>query len=244
MRKALLSIAAVFTIVIFNSCQKIQDSLPTGGSVTPSEEQMTSALKEALTVGSGWASDSLHLPDAYLNNARFHIPLPPEAQTVESVIASIPGGQSYIDNAVTSINHAAEDAAVKAKPIFVNAITSMSLSDAKDILLGTDTSATHYFRGATSSQLFSTFEPEIKTSLDKVNATKYWKDLADAYNSIPLVNPINADLPSYTTGKGLQGLFLKLSDEEKNIRNNLNSRLGTSANLQSVFDWALKNKPH
>lgn len=244
MKKIILAVSAIVIAGLFSGCQKIQDSMPTGGSVTPTEEQMTSALKEALQTGSGWAADSLNLPNAYLNNARFHIPLPPEAQTVESVIASIPGGQTYIDNAVNSINHAAEDAAIKAKPIFVNAITGMSLSDAKDILLGTDTSATHYFRGATTSQLFSTFEPEIKTSLDKVNATKYWSDLANAYNSIPFVNPINTDLPSYTTNKGLQGLFLKLSDEEKNIRNNLNSRIGTSANLQSVFDWALKNKPH
>lgn len=243
MRKVFFAATALLTMALFTGCQKVQDALPSVPSA-PTDAQMTSALKEALNTGSGWAADTLHLKGGYLLNPRFFIPLPKEAETVKSIITSLPGGQAYIDSAVNSINHAAEDAAVKAKPIFVDAVSGMSITDAKNILLGADTSATHYFRANTNTKLFNAFIPDIRTSLNNVNATKYWKDLTSAYNDLPLVTPINTDLPSYTTDKGLSGLFLKLSDEEKNIRNNLNTRLGTSANLQSVFDWALKNKPH
>lgn len=92
-----------------------------------------------------------------------------------------------VDKAILQINRGAEDAAGYAKPIFVNAIKNMSIGDAIGLVKNGDTSATHFFREKTTEQLIAAFTPVIKASLDKVNATKYYGDMVNKYNSIPLV---------------------------------------------------------
>jgi hypothetical protein len=151
---------------------------------------------------------------------------------VESKLRAIGMGRQ-VDEAILSINRAAEDAAVQAKPIFVNAITGMSISDAIGIVRGPDDAATSYLRNSTSPDLRSKFRPEIQKSLDKVQATKYWKDLITTYNKIPLVQKVNPDLAGYVTDKAIQGLFLMIAKEEKKIRKDPVAR--TSEILKKVF---------
>jgi hypothetical protein len=213
---------------------------PNGGiSANPTENEMISALKEALQVGSNNAANILHTPGGYLNNPLIRIPFPPDAQKVADELRKLGFGDK-VDKFIETMNRGAEDAAIKAAPIFVDAIRSMTVTDAKNILLGADNSATSYFRSKTTTPLYNSFSPVIKSSLDKVNATKYWTDITTIYNKIPFVKPVQTDLVKYTTDKALDGLFVKVADEEKSIRTNIASR--TSDQLKKVFGWAQSMK--
>ena len=132
-----------------------------------------------------------------------------------------------------SLNRGAELAAKEAKPIFVNAITSMSINDAWGILKGDNDAATIYLKETTSDQLYEKFSPVISTSLDKVNATKYYSDLVNAYNKIPFVDKVNPDLNDYATRKAIDGLFILVAEEELKIREDPIAR--TSDLLKRVF---------
>lgn len=229
-----LLIGALFTLGSWTSGFKPVFDL---GSLTI--EEMSSGLKDALQKGVGTAVNVLHQNGGYLNNSRFKIPFPQDAQMAADKLRRL-GFGSQVDKFVETMNHAAEDAAIEAQPIFVNAIKQMGITDAKNILLGQDDAATVYFKGKTYDALFAAFAPKIKTALEKTQATKYWSTITTKYNKLPMVKPVQTDLVKYTTDKALAGLFLKMADEEKNIRANLASR--TTPTMQKVFDWVAKQK--
>ena len=203
-------------------------------------------LKEALNVGISKTVASVSKPNGYLSDAALKILLPPETKVIVDNIRMIPGGQSLVDNAILRLNRAAEDAAVEATPIFVSAIKGLTLTDAKSILFGTDTAATSYLRKATYSNLKAAFKPKIATSLNKdlvegVSATESWTLLTSNYNKVAQsmvgqvagLKSVNADLTDFVADKALQGLFLKVAAQEKDIRQNPAARI--SALLKQVF---------
>jgi hypothetical protein len=139
-----------------------------------------------------------------------------------------------VDKAILQINRAAEDAAGFAKPIFVDAIKSMTLSDAIGLVKNGDTSATHFFREKTTDKLMAAFLPVIKNSLDKLDATKYYSDVVNTYNNFPATfKKLNPDLPGFVTGKATNALFDLVAKEEMNIRQNIAAR--TTELLKKVF---------
>lgn len=221
----LLSTAAAAQIDL----NKIKNKV-TGGK--PSAKEVASGLKEALTKGTAKGTDQVSKTDGYFKNPEIKIPFPPEVRQVESTLRKM-GMDKQVDEFVLSLNRAAEDAAKEAKPIFVDAIKQMTIEDAWSILKGEDDAATQYLNKTTSSQLKEKFKPIIKASLDKVNATKYYKDLITAYNKVPLVKKVNPDLDTYATGKATDGLFVMIAKEEKNIRKNPGAR--TTELLKKVF---------
>jgi hypothetical protein len=182
-----------------------------------SESDIASGLKEALNIGAKNASSQLNAIDGFNKNLRVRIPFPEDAQRVATKLRELGFGKK-VDEFELTLNRAAEQAAKEAAPIFVNAITSMSITDAKNILMGTDSSATIYLRTKTSDPLASAFSPHIKKALDATTATKKWTELATLYNRIPLVNKVETDLVRYTTSKALKGLFTVVADEELKIR--------------------------
>lgn len=131
------------------------------------------------------------------------------------------------------INRGAEDAAKKAKPIFVDAIKQMSFDDALNLLMGADNAATGYLNDKTNTQLYNAFSPVIIESLDKFNARKYWSDVVEKYNKIPFVEKADPNLDNYVTNQALKGLFSMVEKEEGNIRKNVSAR--TSNLLKKVF---------
>jgi hypothetical protein len=132
------------------------------------------------------------------------------------------------------LNRAAEDAANEAKPIFVDAITTMTVEDGKAILFGDSTAATQYLNTKTHTQLEDLFQPQIKASLDKVGATAVWSQVFTTYNDLPTtITKVNPNLDEYATEKALDGLFYKVSEEEKDIRGDINARVNDI--LQKVF---------
>lgn len=197
-----------------------------------STAEVSSGLKEALEIGIGKGSEALAKRDGYYKSA-YKILLPPEARKVADKLRNVPGFTNLEDKLLEKINRGAEDAARKAKPIFVSAIRQMTFSDAMNILMGEKNAATSYLNRTTSDALYKEFNPVIVQSLDKFDARKYWADAVNAYNKIPFVEKANPDLDDYVTNQALNGLFSMVEEEELNIRTNIAAR--TSDLLKKVF---------
>lgn len=183
-----------------------------------SNEDIVAGLKEALSVGARNSSEKLSAVDGFFGNTLIKVLMPEEAKKVESTLRNL-GFGNMVDNAILSMNRAAEEASKSAAPIFVDAITSMSIQDALGILRGNDSAATSYLKGKTTASLTTAFRPVIEDALKKTNATKYWRDVFDTYNKLPTTfNKVNTDLSGYVTEKALNGLFFQVALEEQKIR--------------------------
>lgn len=203
------------------------------GSGTPlTTEEVANGLKEALIKGISNGSDIVSQLDGYFKNPEIKIPFPPDVKKVEDRLRQV-GLGNEVDKFVMTLNRGAEDAAKEAKPIFIAAIRQMTIQDAWGILKGEQDAATNYLKRTTSSLLKDKFKPVIQNSLQKVNATKYYTDIVTRYNQIPLVQKVNPELDDYATDKAIEGLFLMIAKEEKNIRANPAAR--TTELLKRVF---------
>jgi hypothetical protein len=233
----------LFTLILIaatlGSCDTLQQVATAAGTGTGiSEAEAGSGIKEALAQGITKSVLQLNSTDGFFKDAIYKVLLPPEAKKIENTLRSL-GFNSMVDKAILQINRGAEDAAGYAKPIFVDAIKSMTLSDAIGLIRNGDTSATHFFREKTTAKLVAAFNPVIKASLDKTDATKYYGDLVNKYNSLPVVfKKLNPDLTGYVTDKATDALFNLIAKEETNIRSNLWAR--TSDLLKKVFGGAYK----
>jgi len=232
-------ISSTLFMSIILSCGNVTEILNDVGGVLnestiPTNLEIGNGLKEALVKGTNYGVSALSKTGGYLDNPKFKIPFPKDAQKVENTLRSI-GLDSEVDKVVTSLNRAAEGAVQEAKPLFVNAIKQMTFAEVKDILFGADTAATFYLKGKTATGLKAAFEPKIQASLDNVNATKYWTDVISTYNKLPLVKKVNPDLSSFVTDQAVKGLFIKIAEEEMAIRSNPVER--TSSLLKKVFDY-------
>lgn len=203
----------------------------TGSKDSLSTTDVVSGLKQALEIGAQKSSNLLSKTDGFFANAAVKILLPEEARKVEKTLRNLGMGK-LADDAILSMNRAAEDAAKSAAPIFKQAIVNMSWQDAWGILRGSDTAATAYLRGSTSSALTEAFRPVIAQSIDKVGATKHWNTLFTNYNKFAS-KKINPDLTAYVTEQALRGIFIQLAQEEKDIRKNPAAR--TTELLRKVF---------
>lgn len=222
----------VFIVATLSSCE-ILNQLPSSTGTGITEAEAGQGIKEALGQGLGKAVLQLNTPDGFFKDAFYKILLPPDAKKIENTLRDL-GFGNMVDKAILQINRGAEDAAGYAKPIFIDAIKNMSLSDAIGLVKNGDTSATHFFREKTTEKLIAAFTPVIKASLDKVNATKYYGDLVTKYNNFPTTfRKINPDLTGFVTGKATDALFDQIAKEEKNIRNNFAAR--TTDILKKVF---------
>jgi hypothetical protein len=170
--------------------------------------------------------------DGFFGNPEIKIPFPQDAKIIETKLRQV-GLGSKVDEAILSINRAAEDAGKEAKPIFISAVKNMTVKDAVNIVKGGDNAATMYLKQSSTAELSTKFQPVIKASLDKVSATKYWEDLIKAYNKIPMVQKMNPNLTQYVTDKAIDGLFVMVAKEELKIRKDPKAQ--TSALLKKVF---------
>lgn len=230
----------IFSLFILGACtsaqinQTLGDVNKTlgGGAAPLTTSEVAQGLKEALIKGISNGADLVSRADGYFKNPEIKIPFPPEVKKVEDRLRQI-GLGGEVDKFVMTLNRGAEDAAKEAKPIFIEAIRAMTIEDAWAILRGQDDAATQYLKRTTSGLLKEKFKPVIQNSLNKVNATKYYSDIVTRYNQIPLVQKVNPDLDDYATDKAIDGLFLMIAREEKNIRENPVAR--TTEILKRVF---------
>jgi len=198
-----------------------------------SSADIVAGLKEALNVGSRNAGSQLSASNGYFGNALVKILMPPEAQRVEQTLRNL-GMSSLVDKAILSMNRAAEDAASKAAPIFVDAVRNITITDGLSILRGGAGAATAFLKQRTTASLTAAFKPVIQNALGKNNTTALWSDVFTTYNRLPTTrNRVNPDLTGYVTERALAGLFTVIAEEENKIRTNPAARV--SSILQRVF---------
>ncbi|WP_339734653.1 DUF4197 domain-containing protein [uncultured Sunxiuqinia sp.] len=196
-----------------------------------SQSEIIAGLKQALVVGTDSSVAELSGLNGYLKDEAVKILLPPEADIITKNLSKLPGGQDLVDKVIASINHAASDAAKEAAPILVNSIKTMSIQDAAGILTGGNYAATDYLRRTNYDDLLALYQPKIEGSLDKkivgnYSAQQSWDEMTGKWNQVAGsfvgqladLEAVETDLSTYLTKRALDGLFLKIGETEKNIR--------------------------
>lgn len=239
-RLGILLIALTFMGIV--ACEGLLDDANTGLT----EEEVADGLRTALIVGADTSVATLHANNGYLADMAVKIFLPTEAKPILDAANSSTARSlgldvvlnNLIEDVITRMNHAAENAAIEAKPILTTAVSRLSLTQAWDILKGVNplnpnksagfdsTAATNYLRFATYDSLKFVFSDDIDLALDKdlaggVSTNEAWGELASYYNQVaPLLGgkTVDAKLGSHVTGKALDGLFYKVGMAEKEIR--------------------------
>ncbi|PID60079.1 MAG: hypothetical protein CSB44_11280 [Gammaproteobacteria bacterium] len=194
--------------------------------------EIASGLKQALTIGTGKVVSQLGRSGGFSNDAVVRIPLP-SALVEARKVASKFGMGGMFDDLELKLNEAAEAATPKARELFVGAITSMTVSDARGILNGPDDAATSYFRDKTGAELSREMRPIIDNALADVGAVTTFNKLMNRYNAIPGMPAVNTDLTGYVVEKANDGIFHYVAEEEKAIRENPLER--STELLQRVF---------
>jgi Protein of unknown function (DUF4197) len=239
MKKYLLLIPTLVVAITLSSFSPLNNTnklnTPVVQPLIPSAEEIGNGLKQALQQGTAKSAGQLSAVDGFFGNAAVKVIFPPEAQKAEKTLRGLGMGK-LCDDAILSMNRAAEDAAKQAEPIFLDAIKHMTLQDVTNILMGKPDAATQYFKNTTTAQLTVTFKPIVKGCLDKANATKYYGQVASEYNKVPFVKKINPDINAYVTQKAIDGLFYEIAIEELNIRKNIGAR--STPLMQKVFAFA------
>ena len=231
----------LITIISVSACTELANL---GSAILDDEGGLTNAeasagLKEALEQGITKGVDIVSITDGFYKNIAIKILFPQEADKVKNLVEKVPGGDILIDKLVMSLNRAAEDAAKGAKPIFSNAIRSLTFQDVMDILMGGNPlAATDYLERTTSSALYDAFYPVVDASLKKVKVFEAWDDVMNVYNKIPFQDPVTTDINKYVTDKAMAGLFHMVGKEEQLIRKDPIAR--TTDLLKKVFGAADK----
>jgi hypothetical protein len=203
-----------------------------GSGSSVSNDEVIKGLKEALTVGTNNSTGKASKTDGFFKNPAIKIPFPPEVKKMESTLKTL-GMTSQVNKFVETLNRAAEEASKGAATIFINAVTSMNVSDGIAILKGNNDAATQFLKNATTSELKTNFKPVVTKAIQKVQLLKYWTPLAKSYNKVPGVTKVNPNLEDYVTTKAIDGLFKLIADEEGKIRKDPAARV--SELLKKIF---------
>ena len=233
--------------ILLSGCAELTSIMESVSIDAPlSESEVAEGLKEALITGSKNSSAILSAVDGYYGDELVKILLPEEAAVIVDNLSKIPGGDKLVEDVILRINRAAEDAAKEVAPIFINSITQMTIQDAFGILRGADNAATQYLSRTTRQDLYQLYRPKITRSTEKdiiggVSTKESWEALTGKWNQfansmagrLAGFNAVNTDLDNYLTNKALDGMFLKVEEEEKKIRTNISARV--TPLLKKVF---------
>lgn len=219
-----IAVFAAFASLTLVACDPatLEGIMSGTGTTKPAltNDEVIKGLKEALNIGAKNAVSFTSKTDGFNKNNLIRIPFPAEAQKVKDAAIKL-GLNSQVETFESTLNKAAEKAAAEAVPVFVNAITSMSIQDGFNILRGDSIAATTFLKNATTAELTAKFSPIVQKAIDEVKLTSYWEPLTRAYNQSTVFTgnqPVNTDLNAYVTEKALSGLFYYVADEEKKIR--------------------------
>lgn len=197
------------------------------------DSRISAGLKEALTVSTSKAVAQTGRPDGFLKNEAIKILLPDNLRKVGDGMRLV-GMGSQVDELEVGMNRAAEQAAPEAKQIFVHALSQMTFADAREILSGSDTAATDYFRRTSSAELTQAFAPVVHRAMERVGVIQQYNRVMQGAAFGPwLGNQKKLNIDDYVVQKTLDGLFYELGQEEKRIRTNPAAQ--TTALLKQVF---------
>lgn len=197
-----------------------------------SETHVASGLREALRVGTERAVATLSEPGGFADVPALRLQLPEAIQPAAKTLRRIGMGRP-VNELESKMNEAAERAAGEAIPVFADALTSMTISDAMGILNGPDDAATQYFQGRTSEALRARFRPVVEGAMQDVGVYRAYGEAKRLYESIPLTKELAPDLEGHILDSTLSGLFGTLAEEEARIREDPAAR--TTALLREVF---------
>ncbi len=244
-----ISFFSLFAVLTLSACSQInlgnlqkaseqaEEVIFGSGSTTPalSNEEVIKGLREALKVGIEKSVDLTSKTDGFNGNQLIRIPFPDEAKKVKDVALDL-GLTNQVAKFEETLNRAAEQAVAEAIPVFVEAISNMSIQDGFAILNGENNAATTYLMDATTAALVNKFRPIVDKAVQDVELTKYWTPLVNAYNTATILTggqDVDPDLTQYVTERAIQGLFVYVEKEEQNIRANPSARI--TEILQKVF---------
>lgn len=244
-----ISFFSLFAVLTLSACSQInlgnlqkaseqaEEVIFGSGSTTPalSNEEVIKGLREALKVGIEKSVDLTSKTDGFNGNQLIRIPFPDEAKKVKDVALEL-GLTNQVAKFEETLNRAAEQAVAEAIPVFVEAISNMSIQDGFAILNGENNAATTYLMDATTAALVNKFRPIVDKAVQDVELTKYWTPLVNAYNTATILTggqDVDPDLTQYVTERAIQGLFVYVEKEEQNIRANPSARI--TEILQKVF---------
>ena len=213
----LLSSSVLFAQSPLDELRKKIEEATTSRNSSLSNDKLVTGLKEALRVGTGNAVAETGRPDGFLKNAAIKILLPDKLRTAGKTMRMV-GMGSQVDALEVGMNRAAEQAARKAKAIFLDALTRMTFTDARQIFSGGDTAATEYFKRQSSDQLTAAFAPIVHNAMENVGVVRQYNKVLQNPLAAPIKNDKEFDLDNYVVGKTMDGLFYMLGQEEKKIR--------------------------
>jgi len=203
---------------------------------TLSSKDAAGGLRAALSQGVDTAVAQLGAPEGFLKDPKVTIPLPPALDKAERALRMV-GMGADADALKAAMNHAAEAAVAEAKPVFKQALQHMTIADAKRILTGGDDAGTQYFRSATTAELASRFKPIVARETGKLRLAARYDEYAGKAASLGLISAQDANLNDYVTAKALDGLFSRIADEERAIRED---PLGQASSLVKKVFGALR----
>ncbi|MEM9547698.1 MAG: DUF4197 domain-containing protein [Bacteroidota bacterium] len=227
---SMFSISTVSTAQFGNILDKAKKVVK--GENPLSKDEVADGLKQALDQGIEEAVDKLSAEDGYMKS-KYQVKIPGEAQKVVSKVKMVPGFENVEKDLILKMNRAAESAAKKATPIFVDAVKQITFDDAMNILAGENDAATMYLKDKSYQKLYDAFMPVIQSALDEVNAREYWRSVVQAYNKIPFVKSVNPELDDHVNSKALVGMFSLIAKKEEGIRDNVDQR--NTELLRKVF---------
>ena len=204
--------------------QQVSDTLALYQQKPLDEKTVVDGLKEALKVSTRNSVSKTSKKGGYSDNPLIKIAIPQKLAKVETTLKKL-GLGAYVDKFEVQMNRAAETASSEAKQVFINSILKMSLTDGWDILRGPDDAATQYFKRTTGTQLSEKFRPIITRSMTKVGFYADYKKLLKTYNALPLTSKPDLNIENYILEKSLEGLFVMVAAEEKQIRNDPAARV-------------------
>ncbi len=222
---------------------------PTAALAALSQDQVVGGLKEALGKGVQQAIANLGKDGGFLNDINVKIPLPESLRKVEKTLRTL-RQEKLADEFITTMNRAAEQAVPEAAAVLGDSVKQMTLTDAKAILAGTNNAATTFFRRTSETNLHARFLPIVKKATESAGVTAAYKQMMDRVGKAGSLGSLNLlggssllgkealDVDGYVTHKALDGLFLKIAEEEKRIRENPLAR--NSDLLKKVFSAVQK----
>ena len=243
MKKIILTLSLVSSLTL-TACQTNDDWISAGQNILGSAmgqqgmatalsaTEMSAGLREALNIGTGIVVNQLGQSGGFNLDPKIKIPLPASLQKVDNALSTI-GLGSITKDLESKLNRAAELATPKAKTLFFDAIKSMTITDAKDILFGADNAATTYLRARMGTALAAEMQPIIQTTMNQAGAVQAYDNVMRQYQVLPFMPDVKTELNNYVVDKALDGIFYYVAQEEAAIRNDPAKR--TTELLQKVF---------
>ena len=190
---------------------------------TPARAQFGGlGLSSILGKATDSALDKLAQPGAFYNDEDVRIGLPIVGRGSGGWLGSLMRGADrlgVLDGVTRQINDAAGIAAGEAKPIFREAIDTLSFSDAPGIIRQDD-GGTQYLRRSSNDALHAKLEPLVDSALEKLGVYSSFEGLAKRHSFIRQAGLNRASINRSVTDQGLDGIFRYVGKEEIAFRKN------------------------